>query len=449
MPQAQAKAADAAKAAAKLKHQEQDKARREEAAAIKKLNKERGSNKGKKKTKVDQQPAATNKKKKVTSHPRYNRRIGGHSGNILSMSISPNGEWIATSGVDGQLRVTKVNGEGSNAGEALSLSCVVQSDKDLGNFKDQLTNLVWSSEDDRTIIGIMKTARLTAFYRMRKKKSADTTTSKNPYELIELVKRRISLDSKIGNDVITSCLVDHTNTKFCLLVMGTDATHNNVTTWNVDADGGKTVGPTTTISDGNDNKVRISPDGKFICSRIESKASQVRIFEMHKSKVKGEVEPVFDKISTKSVMTISPPKGSGKIIDVDFLSGGIAVIVCSTSTGPCIQLWDLNVEYQNKQDPIMLCTCTPSELSDKDISMIETSNNNNRISITTTNGSLFMFRYDTSKKEVTYDFTIDEPHTDDVIGDMQFCSTAAGGDTSTTIYTRGQRSKDVYCWNTN
>ena len=47
---------------------------------------------------------------------------------------------------------------------------------------------------------------------------------------------------------------------------------------------------------------------------MPQQGEQVRLFEVRKTKVKGEVEPVFDKIASKSVMTLLPK--SGKVADV-------------------------------------------------------------------------------------------------------------------------------------
>ena len=470
-------------------------------------------NKKTKGTTTSSKQASTATKKKnqpvtAKSHPRYVRRIGGHSGSINSICISPshkntttnnNGDWIATSGTDGILRVTNISsgggGGGGNSGEALlSLSCVVQSDKTLGNFKDQLTCLNWSSEDDRTVVGIMKNAKCIAFYRMRKKKTQqqmdDNTkksSTKNPFELIELIKRRIPLEQVLGDDTITSCLIDQTHSKYCLLITGSDSKHNNVITWNGNDGtvvGGSAATHTSTIVDGNDNKLRLSLNGQFICTRVEGESSQVKIYELHKSKVKGEVEPIFDKIPAKGVMTITPPKSSnaGKIADVAFLcimgSGNTYDVLSTTSTlavlgsvNGIIQIWNLNVEYQNQQDPILLVSYRSKEVfgdtssdSSKQITLIEatttTASSNtgstSRIAVATNDGALHLFTYKGDSKknggEIVYDFTIDDPHPEDQIGggigDMQFCCCSSSNTSATnTIYTRGKRSKDVHCWN--
>ena len=52
-------------------------------------------------------PSFNTKRSKVPSHPRYIRRFGGHSDNVLTMSICPNGEWMATAGMDGLVRVAQ------------------------------------------------------------------------------------------------------------------------------------------------------------------------------------------------------------------------------------------------------------------------------------------------------------------------------------------------------
>ena len=163
---------------------------------------------------------ATSRRSKIPTHARFVRRFGGHSGDITAFDVSPNGEWIATAGVDGLIRVVATSTKSassslSSSSNHLQVQCKVQNDKDegdsggMGYFQDHISALSWHG-DNRTLTCAIHHSRQVCFFRVRKKKQTDSTFSsaaaaaKNQsYELVELAKRRFSTKSKDMNNIDT------------------------------------------------------------------------------------------------------------------------------------------------------------------------------------------------------------------------------------------------------
>jgi len=344
---------------------------------------------------------------------------------------------MATSGMDGQLRVTHVE---KKKAQDMYLSTNVRYSADIGHLKARLGHLAWN-DDNRTLLGIVAHSSEIAFFRMRKKKDAAPGT-KFPFELVELSKRRFATAAKVLGS-IHSCVIDHTHTKYPLLLTESDdPAHGNVTVaWdctNGEAVGKGNLGATRIADDTTSPTLRLSPDGRFLCrGTLSGSAVQVKLFEVLKKKVKGEVEPVFDGISTKSVMTLVVGE---KVADVCFSnnsnnsSANMAIVCCVSGM---IQLWSLDVECRLREDPKMLCSF---QLPDKtEVLYSVASPTTNRIAIVTANSALHILKYSESSIEPV--FTIEETH-EQLVANVQFCPSGAD-----TIYTRGDQSKDVFAWN--
>lgn len=372
------------------------------------------------------------KKKAVdTSHdpsknPRYLRRFGGHNGNITGKDVSPNGEWMATCGVDGKLRVARVE-------KADMFVATVVPDH------DRIDHVSWEG-DNRTIACVLHRKQQVTFYRVRRKKDADSSSF--PYELVELVKRKFETRSKLDN--ITALLTDQSSSIYSLVLTSGDSTANKngkvIAAWN--GSGKTSVGLLNTGSAVNDP--RISKDGRFICSRSAGSGKEVKLYEVVKKRHKGEIDPQFDNIASKSVMSMHIGKD---VADVDFLysnDGGVdskskcdkAIVVCNDGT---IQIWNIDVEYKFKEDPKLICTC--DHLQGKgEIKAIATSYNNNRIAAVAFPGpTLQVFTYDNENKQVSFNFSMENCHGPKGIDDdLQF--NAEGN----VLYTRGSLSKDIF-----
>jgi len=362
--------------------------------------------------------APKQEKRKLPTDPRFLRRYGGHSDCILSMAISPNGEWLATAGKDGQVRVAH---QGSSNNHRF-LNAMLQ--REQGLFQDHLSAVAWSG-DGRTVIGATAHGRNLCFFRIRKKEGGS-----DEYELHEQVKRRFSTTSKV-DDTIDMCLVDHAHSNFSLVITNVaGGDRGNTVAWN-----GKTGDSVGVLSTGN-GKVRMSPDGRFLCGQGVGVA-QVKIYEVLRKKVKGEVEPMFDSLSPKGVMTLVPPN-KVKIDDIAFCSGDKSVVCCDDGS---VQIWSLHVEYWQREDPKLLCTS--NVLKGKKITHLATSflEDMNRIAVVTDDDKLHVLTWD-SASSISLDFTIDFVHSEGV-ADLQFCPA-----TGKVLYSRGAYpSKDVFAWN--
>jgi len=415
-----------------LKEQRQKQQKKEE--ELRKQNKAAKELATRKKQEVKKKP----KKKAVdTSHDpsknlRYLRRFGGHNGNIIGKDVSPNGEWMATCGVDGKLRVARVEKAD------MSVETVVPD-------HDRIDHVSWEG-DNRTIACVLHRKQQVTFYRVRKKKDADANTSSSnfPYELVELVKRKFETQSKL--DDITRLLTDQSSSIYSFVLTSGDSTTNKngkvIAAWN--GSDKTSIGLLNTGSAVND--ARISKDGRFICSRSAGSGKEVKLYEVVKKRHKGEIDPQFDNLASKSVMSMHIGKD---VSDVDFLysnDGGVdskskcdkAIVVCNDGT---FQIWNIDVEYKFKEDPKLICTC--DHLQGKgEIKAIATSYNNNRIAAVAFPGpTLQVFTYDNENKQVNFDFSMENCHGPKGIDDdLQF--NAEGN----VLYTRGSWSKDIFSW---
>jgi hypothetical protein len=429
-------------------------------------------------------PASKKQQKTVTIRdPRFIRRFAGHhSEPILDMSISPNGEWLATCGLDSKVRVTNTNvNVHGNDQQPITLSTNVNADANKYNQGNNcLGNIAWSP-DNRTLVGAVVNSGELAFFRIRKKKdettaaAAATNKAKSPLELIELTKRRFATtDTKIN---INSCVVDHSHSNFLLALTSCDdptSSHGSNVTVAWDGDNGKSLGSanlgniilsstnsmTTTTSNNRSPNIRLSPDGRFLCRGNFS--PQVKMFEVQKKKTKGEINPVFDRISPKGVMTLVVGHA---VADVCYIStsnvdasttGMVFAVVCCTNGW--IQVWDLNVEYKLREDPKRVCEYQIDLNNDAagncDEILTHVAASHQRIAVVTTKGSLHVLTYhtdtaagasdtDSSSCSLVLDFTIDRTHDEQQqrrVADVQF------GPSGDVVYTRAENSKDVFAW---
>jgi len=380
-------------------------------------------------------------------HERFNQRFGGHTGTIKSMSVSPDGEWMATAGTDGQIRVSKIHNTDNNH---LFLRTNVKT-PNMGVFQDHVSALSWLP-DGRTIVCAICRSRDIAFYRIRKKKEKPDNNSSFPYELVELVKRRFSTNFDEGIEIET-CIADLSNSCSSLVLTNTGATeHHNTVAW--DGVKCKAMGRLTTCGGG----IRLSPDGRFLCGRglrDPPLATEVKIYEVHRSKVKGQSEPVFDKLSSKSVMTVIPR--SARVADVAFCgtrgdTTSQSCLLCLCCDDGSVQIWDLDVEYKQREDPKLLCSATSV------LPIENTRNTNNilcvaasfvggvqRIAVVTSDLSLHLLIYSpltpNMEASISLEFSIPRIHPEGA-SDLQFCP--ATGDV---LYSKGAFSRDVFVWN--
>ena len=357
------------------------------------------------------------------------------------------GDWVATAGTDGQLRVTH-----TKPGSTLHKQVAVGS----GVNRDQACSVTWcdggstttstqqQQQQPRTLVCVAQRSQAVALYRMRKKKDA-ATSDPFPYELIELVKRRFSIAEKgtLNASSAVQVFADtaHTTPNNTLVVTACrDLEHGNVTLWD---NAGEAVGTLTLPGSG----VRLSPDGRFVCGRVNGTSTQVKLYEIQRKKIKDVMEPVFDKVTpTKAAMTLVTK--SSKIVDIDFPgaagsdSGGAvlckrAVIVCVDGS---LQLWDLDVEFRQRQDPKLLCSCSNLLPNDATIHLLA-AGDSNRIAVVSGQSELYLLSFhDGATPHFTLDCSISAAH-DDGVGDVQF------GPGSHCVFTRGAYSNNVFAWN--
>jgi len=382
------------------------------------------------------------------SDPRYLRRFGGHTGTIVALSLSPDGEWIATAGTDGQIRVTRTSDTG---GSHLYLQTNIRTAGG-GVFQDHASAISWSP-DGRTVVCAIRRSREIAFYRVRRKTAGGATVGNSqgafPYELIELVKRRFATNLEEGT-VMGTCLWDLSHSNFCLILTNHGQEHNNTAVW--DGSNGASVGRLTTAGNG----VLLSPDGRFLIGRVGPGAAgnQVKIFEVRRSKVKGEAEPVFDKILSKNCMTVVPGIPKAKVTDLDFCDtgrrdGSSNALLCLGCDDGTVQIWDLDVEYRNREDPKLLCSANvlPSGGDGDGRNIVRVAacfvGDAKRIVVVTSDGSFHLLTYSTVQKRpcLSLDFSIRGTHPEGV-GDVHFCPVSGS-----VLYSRGVHSRDVFAWN--
>jgi WD40 repeat protein len=401
----------------------------------------------------------------LPTHERFVRRFGGHTGTITCMAVSPNGEWIATAGVDGWIRVAQ-----TAKGSALYVQTKVQNSNDASIsgggvvlFQDSISALSWHG-DNRTLTCTLHHARQVAFYRIRKK-AASAANDAFPYEVVELVKRRFSTTCKDMNTMDT-CVTDTAHDSFCLVLTSSRLMSSfNAVAWN--GTSGQAVG-TLTIPNG--NRACLSPDGRFICgsggggsnSSASGGVAQVKIFEVQRKKIKDQVELMFDKISPKSYRTIVATQGT-KLVDVAFMGVDTgttcidkAVVACANGS---LHVWSLNVEFHLQEDPKLLCTTEPDLLQSKSIVVLAAAHRGNRIAVVTQDDSLHILTFHASiassisssaPSSISLDCSIpnvqyvDTSNSSSGIGSsasIQFCP-----QTSRLVYTKSSSSKHVFCW---
>jgi len=419
----------------------------------------RNNNKDKNVPKRNQQQSSKSSTSAKPTDQRFLRRFGGHTGAIESMAVSPDGEWIATAGIDGLIRVSKINTQNESNNTNLYLQTKVKN-PELGFLKDYASILSWLP-DGRTIVCTIHKSRDIAFYRIRRKKepedqSKQSSASVFPYELIELSKRRFHTSLDRGID-FKACLADLSHPNSCLLFTNSTTTTELHTTVAWDGMKGEALGNFLTRGGG----VRLSPDGRFLCARSlggPPLATELKIYEVQRNKVKGQVEPVFDKISSKSVMTVIA-KGS-RMRDVTFCATTTAEgpitnsLMCLGCDDGSIQIWDIDVEYKRREDPKILCIAT---------SVLPSRNNKNakivrvaasvvgcvqRIAVAMSDSSLHLLIYSppssTKPATILLEFSIEGTTHPEGISDLQFCPASAN-----VLYSRGNESRDVFAWTIN
>lgn len=399
---------------------------------------EEGNKKKSHRPKRGKKTAATEKSKSSSttyrpSHPRYRKRFEGHTGTVMAMSISPDGEWIATVDTDNQIRVTTTRSDNSK----LYLRTMTE--------RPNAPPAISWSPDGRTAVCSIRTSREIAFFWIRRK--ADAV----PHELVELVKGHFATNSGKGTDIDT-CLWDLSHSYFCLVA----TLHDNTAAWS----GMKRnfIGRPTTYGNG----MCLSPDGRFICSRkgLEEPSlatKQIQIFKVHRSKINREVEPLFDKISRKSCMTVVPGINNAKVADLEFCDNGqrdwsSSCLLCLGCDDGSIQIWDLNVDYRLREDPKLICSENVLSVRGKKdastkIIRLATSfvGSTKRIAVATSDGSLHLLTFSlgaTSKQQPSLwlDFSIHCAHSEGV-GDIQLCPSG------NVLYSRGLHSRDIFSWN--
>jgi WD40 repeat protein len=125
-------------------------------------------------------------KKKKLAPPKHSRFVGwvkGHSSNVVACSISPDGQFLASSCEDRTLRVTRLNDclriPGQPNGHSPPLYMSTQT-----NFTT-LTSLCWvSSSAGAIIVGVQESDRCAVFYKCKpKQKNSDSNKSnKSKYQ---------------------------------------------------------------------------------------------------------------------------------------------------------------------------------------------------------------------------------------------------------------------------
>lgn len=398
-----------------------------------------------------------------SDHPRYVRRFGGHQRNISCAALSPSGDWMATTCVDGHLRVVRAATDSSGkkasspSSPAFALSAKVESGS-------RVCALAWLG-DNRTVacvLDVYNSPAEVAQYRIRKKKDAPEgqsggcSSGSSPYEIVELAKRRFSTDASKYRTV-TGCSTDPSSTAFDLILLTGESevnAHCRVTSaW--DGRTGAMLSGAVPITHGGDD-ARLSKDGKFVCgSRFEKENSckEVKLYEIIKKRHKGDVDPQFDSLPNKHVMTLLVGK---PVADVDFLYdaaiGGVCTRAIVCTTGGVFQVWNIDVEYSRKEDPRMLFeSSAASALSKRGIFAIATSTcddqqggsnqHQHRMAVAANDSSIHVFEIDLDKEKVTIAHSMERCHGPKGIDDIFF------EPTGTILYSKGTLSKDVFAWN--
>jgi len=421
--------------------------------------------------------SATTKKSKnkhqIPSDPHFLRRYGGHSGTVTSFAASPDGQWLATAGTDGQIRVAKVDEAGFN------LSAMVKT-PGTGVFQDHLSAISWlsSSDNNPTIVGAINKSREIAYYRIRRRKNATAkasgSNSSSQYELIELVKRRFDISSKVDEvNRVDVCLADqsHDSKNNCIILTKTEydpkrpqLKHPNTVAWN--GDDGATSAAAGTVNT-NSPGIRLSPDGAFLSGRGGIGAPEAKIFEVRRKKVKGVVEPVFDSISSKGVMTLVPATTGAKVADVAFCGESdnlklhhvsLGIVGCDDGS---VEVWDLDVDYKVGADPrflasVRLCggggvagekkvICVAASVAVSSVGNDGQRDGNAslyRIAVATSDSALHLLSYNIETTSLSVDFSIEDSAHKEGVGELQFCPSSGHF-----LYSTGKNnSKEVFSW---
>eukprot|EP00586_Coscinodiscus_wailesii_P014926 CAMPEP_0172503756 /NCGR_PEP_ID=MMETSP1066-20121228/172049_1 /TAXON_ID=671091 /ORGANISM="Coscinodiscus wailesii, Strain CCMP2513" /LENGTH=473 /DNA_ID=CAMNT_0013279625 /DNA_START=63 /DNA_END=1484 /DNA_ORIENTATION=+ len=441
-------------------NQGKTKARKSQPVTTTDIAKQTQSSKDKENNKSRPPPPASKKSKpapakkiKPTSHPRFRRKFGGHSGNgpVLATSISPQGDWIATSGDDAQLRIVRTGG--TTAEKNIFLKTDVAPANEPRRKNDRVRSVSWAA-DNRTVVCAIETGDYgseVAFYRMRKKRDA-AAGAEFPYELIELSKHRFSVDSKLEN--LSSCLVDRSahvgttkedlaNAAFSL-ILTSGVSHGTADVSCAVAWNGKTGSTMGSAKLGRGagaagERLRLSSDGEFVCGRCGASSTEMKIYRVKRKRVKGEVNPVFDKLVLAGVITCR-----AKIADVDFLTreSGDDLRVCDKIVACCVNgdvmVWDVS-----GQKPEKLCVADGPCLGVSESPPVEivASGDGKRVAVATRDSGLHLFTYSDEDHSIRLDFSIERAHSLGVAC-MEFCPTS-----SDVLYTLGDASKEVFSWN--
>lgn len=418
----------------------------------------------------------------------YVRRFGGHQKTITCAAISPDGTLMATACADGVLRIVTSSPSSSSSISSSSFEEVQVTHK-LEAGSDRIRCVGWLN-DNRTVacvVGVYNRPDHVALFRIRAKKKAaegaDDDGGKTGVEIVELSKRRFSTsESKFFN--VSSICVDATaGASECdlLLLTGTSSLGlASKTTTAYDGRTGSIVGGgSASVPAHGGGELRLSKDAKFFCGRrfhdldestglpTKSRCTEVRVCEVVKKRHKGNVDPQFDSMSSKSVMTLPANRA---VVDVDFLlsgdensNGGVSdrALVC-TADG-ALQVWNIDVEYQRGEDPKMLYESEPQTcLAGKHIVMMTSTistavsddgnSRSHRIAVATADSAIHLFSYhsknETKKKQqmITHDYTMEECHGPRGIDDL-FFGVGGSNNSGEILYSRGTMSKDVFAWN--
>ena len=404
-----------ARAAARRSNQQQEEAHQERL----RQQEDRAKKRNKRKNKPGDTPHDPSR------HPHYVRRFGGHHGSVTGMSVSPNGEWVATCDTDGQLRVARAERSRHTADMFVA-----------ARASEPLDHVCWEG-DNRTLACATRRTQEVTFYRVRGKK--DSASRGFPYELVELAKRRFPTRERL--DAATSLVTDRSSSSYHLVLTGGHAvaggSNNIVVAW----DGsGVPDHFLASLSIGCPGDVRLSHDGKFLCGRAAGAGKEVKVFEVVKKRHKGEAEPRFERITKAMSLYVGKD-----VADVDFLydGGGTCVRALVACADGNFQVWNLAVEYRRGEDPALLRACSPLPAAPGDGDVVEavaTSHRNRRVVVATEGSTLHAFTC-ADDGGIVHDCTIENCHGPrGVAADLQFDREG------TTVYTRGRLSKDVFSW---
>lgn len=363
-------------------------------------------------------------------HPNYVRRFGGHTGTVTGMSLSPNGEWLATCGSDGQLRVARAEKHSDNASMFVA-----------AHGPEPLDHVCWEA-DNRTLACATRRTQAVTFYRVRGKKAAAAAPHAFPYELVELVKRRFETRDRLS--AISSLVTDRSSVAYHLVLTGGEvATSSQGGNKTIVAWDGSGVQKhfLASLPTGCPGDARLSQDGKFLCGRAAGAGKEVKVFEVVKKRHKGEAEPQFERVAKAMSLYVGKD-----VADVDFLydGGGTcdrALVACADGT---FQVWNLAVEYRRGEDPRLVRSGAPLPEAPgggaEDVAAIATSHRNGRVAVATADATVHAFTC-ADDGALVHDGALDNCHGHrGIAGDLQF------NQEGTAVYTRGTLSRDVFSW---